>query len=193
MRALVQNVRMRRFAWLPVLCAVAGCYCSHARPMDAGIDSPDVAADTPPDACVIFERTCDPGVDLSALAVPTEATFDGETLHFARAVLVTSYAFAVFHGVSLVPDASHCETPQLWMEGWPSAEWTDPDELGPREATFYMSFPSGEVVHRGAGTMDVISYDVEANVWHARLIANDARFQLDVDITVPRCTDVSGP
>jgi hypothetical protein len=184
---------MRRFAWLLPLLSAAGCYCSHPRPMDVGIDAPDAGADVPADACVLLDRTCDPHVDRSALAIPTEATFDGETLRFSRVLMVTSSAFAVFHGVSLVPDSAHCATPRLWMEGWPSAEWTDPNEPGPREATFYLESPSREVLHRGEGTMDVISYDDEAHVWHGRLVVDDERLQLDVEITVPRCTDVSGP
>lgn len=173
---------------------VAGCYCSHPLPMDGGMDVPEVGIDAPDagiDACVIRSVWCDEDVEASALQIPTQVTFDGVRLSFTRVEMVTSLAFAVFHQVTLLPDATECTTSLVRILGWP--ESTDPHELGPREAIVQVEMPPHPTVHETTGIMDVLAYDDDTHVWHGRLFVDDARLQLDLDITVLRCTDVSGP
>jgi hypothetical protein len=157
--------------------------------MDAGIDTLDAGVD----ACVRYEQRCDPHVDPSSLRIPTHATFDGERLDFARAELTTSIAFAVFHEVRLVPDGMDCSTPHVRVVAWPPSDSIDPHVLGPRSAHVIVESVDHRAIYRTTGTMDVISYTDEGDFpWRGHLIVDDPRLQLDADLSVPRCTDVSG-
>jgi hypothetical protein len=180
---------MLRRSWAVVSMLASGCYGAASLPTDAGAD---VAFDAPA-ACMPVARGCADGVDEAATRVPTFATFDGVRVDYARVEMVSSLAFSVFHQVTLLPDLPDCSTPVVRVQASPPDGSSDAHTLGPRDALVSVGIPGHGLLHTTSGQMDVIAYDDEAHVWHGHLVVNDARLQLDVEVTVPRCGDVSGP
>ncbi|MBN8614225.1 MAG: hypothetical protein J0L92_26740 [Deltaproteobacteria bacterium] len=175
------------FAALAAL-GVSGCSSTHSvdAPEPADVTDDDVGTD----ACRQMVNACGGDPNLS---VPVHGTFDGARVQLVRAELFTSVAFSVFHRILLIPPTSDCAAPRVEFTASPTPPWTDAHQLGPREAVVLVGPQGGPPSYSTMGRMDVVAFDDTTGAWEGRLFVEDARLQLDVEITTQRCADVSGP